>query len=123
MTKKITCQALRQDQSWVAHIPQYGVYGHGTTLAALRENLKQGLALTGVSAQITLVAVTKELEALRAAEQAYSAALRRAVLSLSRQQAPSRDIAQATGAPPGEVRALLDKAAARREVRDSHLAQ
>lgn len=103
----IRCPASRRGRSWVAHAPEHGAYGHGRTLAAARASITQGLALLGVTAEVTLIPVTPELETLRSAQDAYTAALSDAVAALALRRVPVGDIAAATGAPAKRVRLLL----------------
>ncbi|MEU8892957.1 hypothetical protein [Streptomyces sp. NPDC048442] len=112
--KAIECQATRHDGAWVAAVSPHGVYGHGTTLRALHNNLFQGLALIGVSIEIALIPVSPELERLRSAEAAYEAALSAAVKALAARGGTSRDIADATGVTSTRVAALRGKRKARR---------
>jgi hypothetical protein len=89
------------------HVPEHGVYGHGRTLKAARENTEQGLALVGVTAEVVIIPVTPELERLRSAEEAYMAALSEAVGALALRRTTPSDIALATGAPAKRVKLLL----------------
>lgn len=107
MSPGIECQATRRGRSWVAYIPEHGLYGHGRTLKAVRDNLAEGLAFLGVSMPITLIPVTPELQLLRAADQARDAALQEAVAALAMRRATLGDIAEATGARTKRIRALL----------------
>lgn len=107
MNPGIECKATRRGRSWVAYIPEHGLYGHGRTLKAVRDNLAEGLAFLGVSTPVTLIPVTPELQLLRAAEQARDAALQEAVAALAMRRATMSDIAEATGARTGRIKALL----------------
>lgn len=107
MTAAIACRASRRGRRWVVHVPEHGVYGHGRTLAAARDSTERGLALIGITAEVALTAVTPELDALRAAEAAYTAALRTAVVSLSLRRSTLRDIAAATRVPTARIKRLL----------------
>ncbi|MFJ3793532.1 hypothetical protein [Kitasatospora sp. NPDC090091] len=107
MSTPLECRAGRRGRTWVVHVPEYGVYGHGRTLKAARESTVQGLSLVGVAAEVRLVPVTPELEALRSAESAYTAALGEAVAALALRRATVRDIALATGASVAQVRRVL----------------
>jgi hypothetical protein len=112
--KAIECRATRHADTWVASVPQHGVYGHGRTLRALHSNLTQGLALIGVTTEIMLVPVSPELERLRRAEAAYEAALSDAVTTLAAHDCTPRDIADATRVTTTRVAALRSKRKARR---------
>ncbi|MGI5531499.1 hypothetical protein ACQEVX_30220 [Streptomyces syringium] len=103
----IECQARRRGRSWVVSIPEYGVYGHGQTLKAARENVRQGLELVGVTMELKITPVTPELEKLRSAEDVRTAALSEAVAALRLRWTSLTDIALATGAPIKEVKQLL----------------
>lgn len=105
MSRTIKCRAVQDGDTWTACIAKHGVYGYGRTLKALQDNLAQGLALVGVSAEVTITPVSPELERLRAAEAAYEAALTKAIAAMTARQSPVRDIAQATGAPVSRVTA------------------
>ncbi|MFJ5851296.1 MULTISPECIES: hypothetical protein [unclassified Streptomyces] len=107
MSADIECRATRRGRLWVAHEPKDGVYGSGRTLRLVRESVEDGLALVGVSAKVRITPVTPELEALRAAEDAYTAALDAAVKALARRRATLGDIAEATGAPVARVKRFL----------------
>ncbi|MFE1289727.1 hypothetical protein [Streptomyces sp. NPDC058751] len=107
MSEVIECRADRRGRTWVVHVPEYGVYGHGRTLKAARENTEQGLALVGVAAKVTITPVTPELEKLRSAEETYAAALSEAVVSLALRRTALRDIALATRTPTTQVKLLL----------------
>ncbi len=109
MSRTVKCEATRCDRVWVARIPRYGVYGHGPTLRALRESLERALALIGVNVQVAVTPVIPELEPLRAAQDAYTAALRRTVRALARQQMSVNDIAAATAVPLKQVREIVPK--------------
>jgi hypothetical protein len=113
-TTTIECRATRHADTWVANIPQYGVYGQGRTLRTLHSNLTQGLALVGVTTEIRLVAVSPKLERLRCAEAAYETALSDAVTTLAAAGATPRDIADATGITTTRVAALRSKRKAQR---------
>ena len=104
MSTTIECQARLRSQMWVASIPQHGVYGWGRTLKALRDNLIQGLALTGVTAHVMITPVSPELDRLRRAEAAYKKALTEAVTTLATHGSALRDTAEATGVPVAQVR-------------------
>ncbi|MEU5900282.1 hypothetical protein [Streptomyces venezuelae] len=112
--KAIECRATRHADTWVASVPQHRVYGHGRTLRALRINLIQGLALVGVTTEITLVPNSPELERLRRAEAAYEAAQRDAVTALAAHDCTPRDIADATRLKSTRVAALRSEGKARR---------
>ncbi|MFD9190308.1 hypothetical protein ACFWCA_19020 [Streptomyces phaeochromogenes] len=112
--KSIECRATRPSDMWVAGVPQHGVYGHGRTLRVLRSNLIQGLALIGVTTEITLVPVSPELERLRRAEAAYEAALSDAVAALAAHGGTPRDIADATRVTTTRVATLRSRGKARR---------
>ncbi|MEW2498187.1 hypothetical protein AB0942_32325 [Streptomyces nodosus] len=112
--KAIECRATRHADMWVANVLQHGVYGHGPTLRALRSNLTQGLALVGVTTEITLVPTSPELERLRRAKAVYEAALSDAVTALAARGDTPRDIADATGVTTTQVAALRSKPKTRR---------
>ncbi|WP_280245846.1 MULTISPECIES: hypothetical protein [Nocardia] len=112
MTERIECRANRRDRMWVAHVSEHGVYGYGRTLKAVRESIEDGLAHIGVTAEVTVVAVTPELEHLRSVQHIYTTALREAVAALALASTPLGDIASATGAPTKQVKALLAELAA-----------
>lgn len=107
MNQSIECRAHRHGQAWVAHVPEHGVYGHGRTLKAVRDSIADGLAHIGVTAEVTVIAVTPELEHLRSVEDTYTTALREAVATLALHSTTLGDIASATGAPTTRVKALL----------------
>lgn len=107
MSETIHCPAARHGQTWVVHIPEHGVYGHGRTLIAAQENTRQGLELVGVTADLVITPMTPELENLRSAETTYSTALTEAVAALALRRTTVRDIAQATRVPPTRVKQLL----------------
>ncbi|MEU3355210.1 hypothetical protein [Streptomyces sp. NPDC037389] len=107
MSETIECRASRCGRAWVVHVPEHGVYGHGRTLKAVRVNTQEGLALVGVTAEVTIVPVTPELENLRAAEDAHTTALREAVAALALRRATLSDIALATGTQKKRVKLLL----------------
>jgi hypothetical protein len=107
MSSVIECRATRRGRAWVAHLPEHGVYGHGRTLKAVRDSIAEGLAFVGVSAQVTLIPVTPELERLRAAQDACAAVLTDAVTALALRRTNISDIAQATGASVKRVKTLL----------------
>lgn len=114
MSRTVKCQASRRDGVWVAHLPKYGVYGHGSTLKAVGENLQQGLALAGVAAQVVVTPTTPELERLHSAEATRTAALRAAVAALASQQATLSDIAAATGLSIRQAKEVRDGSGATR---------
>ncbi|MGW6605596.1 hypothetical protein [Streptomyces sp. NPDC055036] len=107
MSETIECRASRRGRAWVVHIPEHGVYGHGRNLKAAHENTMQGLTLAGVAAAITITPMTPELEKLRSAEDAYTAALSEAVAALALRRTTLRDIALATRVPTARVKQLL----------------
>jgi len=107
MSESIECHANRRGRTWVAHVRQHGVYGYGRTLKALHDNIENGLALLGVTAELTIIAVTPELEQLRSVEDTYTTALREAVAALALRSTTHRDIALATRTPIKLVKALL----------------
>lgn len=92
---------------WGAHVPEHGVYGYGRTLKAVRDSIDEGLAYIGVTAEVTVIAVTPELENLRAVQHTYTTALSEAVAALALASTPLGDIALATGAPTKQIKALL----------------
>ncbi|MFJ6659725.1 hypothetical protein ACIQNG_25730 [Streptomyces sp. NPDC091377] len=102
----IVGRASRRGREWTVHLPEHGVYGHGRTLAATRTNVITGLALVGVTADVTLFADSPELEALRSAREAYAAALSAAVKSLALRRTTLGDIASATEVPRSQVKRL-----------------
>ncbi|MFF4188141.1 hypothetical protein ACFYZ9_33600 [Streptomyces sp. NPDC001691] len=114
MSETIECEAVRRGRLWVAHLPEQGVYGHGRSLAKTRQSVEEGLGVLGVDAEVTIVAVTPELERLRAAREAYAAALSEAVSALALRRTTLRDIAAATGEPARQVKQLLPAPAALR---------
>lgn len=107
MNTGIECQATRRSRSWVAYIPEHGVYGHGRTLKAVRDNLAEGLTFVGVSAPVTVIPVTPGLQLLRDAEQARDAALMEAAAALAIRRATLGDIAEATGVRTRRIKELL----------------
>lgn len=114
MSRIVKCEATRHEHNWVASIPKYGVYGHGPTLRALRDSLERGLTLIGVNAQVEVTPVMPELERLRSAQDAYTAALRRTIRALARQEIPPSDIALATSVPIKQVKTFIpDRSVAR----------
>lgn len=106
----IECQASRRGRLWVVYIPEHGVYGHGRTLKAARESIREGLSLVSVTAEVAITPVTPELENLRSAEEAYAQALARAVAALTLQRTPVTDIALATRTPIKRVKLLAQRA-------------
>jgi len=108
----IRCQTHRRGRTWVASLPELGAYGHGRTLKLTHENITQALSLLEISAEVTLVPVTPELEKLRAAHDLYTAALRHTVAALALRRVSMRDIVTATGAPAKQVQQLLAELAA-----------
>ncbi|MFE4829925.1 hypothetical protein [Streptomyces sp. NPDC056672] len=106
----IECRATRRGRTWVVSVPEHGVYGHGRTLEATRENTTQGLALAGVTADVIITPVTPELEKLRSAEDAYKAALTEAVAALALRRTTQGDIALATATSTRQVKLLLAEA-------------
>lgn len=107
MSASIECRAHRRGHAWVAHVSEHGVYGHGRTLKALRDSIEHGLAHINVTAQITVITTTPELEDLRSAEDAYAVALHAAVSALALRATTRADIAEATGVPTNKVKAIL----------------
>ncbi|MDE1672020.1 hypothetical protein [Nocardia gipuzkoensis] len=107
MTESIEARATRRGRMWVAHVSEHGVYGCGQTLKAVRESIVDRLAHIGVTAEVTVIAVTPELENLRSVQHTYSTALREAVAALARASTSLGDIALATGAPTKQVKLLL----------------
>ncbi|MGW3311475.1 hypothetical protein ACWDG9_33385 [Streptomyces sp. NPDC001073] len=107
MSTTITCRANRRGRTWVVHVPEHGVYAHGRTLKATRENTRQGLALVGVTTEVAITPVTPELEKLRSVEDAYMTALSEAVGALALRRTTLSDIASATGTSAKEVKLLL----------------
>ncbi|MFI1884867.1 hypothetical protein [Streptomyces jumonjinensis] len=107
MSETIECRASRRGRTWVVFVAEHGVYGHGRTLKAARENTEQGLALAGVTAEVTITPVTPELEKLRSAEDTYMATLNEAVAALALRRAPLSDIALATRTSTRRVKLLL----------------
>lgn len=107
MSESIECRASRRGQTWMVYVPEHQVYGHGRTLRAVRENTSQGLALVGVTAEVTITPVTPELEKLRAVQDAYAAALCEAAAALALRRVALRDIALAVGVPTARVKLLL----------------
>ncbi|UGT67954.1 hypothetical protein LTT66_33080 [Nocardia gipuzkoensis] len=75
----------------------------------MRESIEDGLKHVGVTAEVTVIAVTPELESLRSIEDTYMTALREAVAALALASTTLGDIALATGAPTNQVKALLAK--------------
>lgn len=106
MSTNLECRAHRHSEMWVASIPQHRVYGWGRTLRALHDDLIQGLALVGVTAQVTIIPVSPELDRLRRAEATYETALADAVTALTTQGSTARDTAASTGVPITRVTAL-----------------
>ncbi|MYT24875.1 hypothetical protein GTW69_32145 [Streptomyces sp. SID7760] len=111
MSEVIECRATRRGRLWVAHEPEHGVYGSGRTLQLVRKSVEDGLALVGVTAEVKIIPVTPELEILRAAEDARTAALAKAVEALALRRASRSDIALATGASVKQVKLLLARPA------------
>ena len=107
MSQAIECQVVRLGRTWVVSSTEHGVYGHGRTLRAARDNIVQGLALLGVTGEIEMILMTPELERLRCAREAYTAALKEAVIALALRQTSLTDIALATGVPAGQAREIL----------------
>jgi hypothetical protein len=103
----IECTAVRLGGDWIAQATAQGVYGCGPTLDAARDSITQGLAHLGITAPVTLTAVCPELEQLRTAAHAYTAALNTAVAALAAQDTAPPDIGAATGAPVAMVKELL----------------
>ncbi len=119
MSTSIQCRATRHGKHWVTHIPEHGMYGHGRTLKSLRHNVIDGLAYIGVTAQVTVIAVTPELEILRSIEEIHASALAEAVDALALRSATPADIAHATRTSPAGVRALLADRSAPEASQDS----
>ncbi|MFS0691640.1 hypothetical protein [Streptomyces nitrosporeus] len=111
MSEVIECRATRRGRLWVAHEPEHGVYGSGRTLRLVRESVEDGLALVGVTAEVKIIPVTPELETLRAAEDARTTALAKAVEALALRRASRSDIALATGASVKQVKLILARPA------------
>ncbi|UAK31257.1 hypothetical protein K8O92_26015 [Nocardia asteroides] len=107
MSDRIECRANRRGRDWVAHIPAHGVYGYRRTLKAVRESIEDGLEHVGVTAEVTVIAVTPELENLQSVEDTYMTALREAVAALALASTTPGDIALATGAPTNQVKPCL----------------
>ncbi|MFI6308527.1 hypothetical protein ACIBEK_00060 [Nocardia fusca] len=107
MSENIECRAHRRGRAWVAPVAEHGVYGYGRTLEAVRKSIENGLTHVGVTAEVTVIAVTPELENLRSVEEAYATALREAVAALALRSATLGDIALATGVSIKRVKALL----------------
>lgn len=107
MSVTIHCRATRHGRTWVVHIPEHRVYGHGRTLKAAHENTRQGLELVGVTVEIMITPMTPELENLRSLEIAYTAALGEAVAVLALRRTTLRDIVLATRVPTTRVKQLL----------------
>lgn len=105
--KIIECRAVRRGRGWAVHAAEYGVYGHGSTLKRAGASVEKGLALIGITAEVRLVAVSPELEELRAADDARAAALVEAVKALSLRRAAMGDIAIATCTPRSKIKAIL----------------
>lgn len=107
MSETVEGQTHRRGRAWVTHLAEHGVYAHGRTLKRTEANATQGLELIGVSAEVTLIPVTPELETLRAADDAREQALRAAVHALALRRTTRRDIALATRAPAWQVKQIL----------------
>lgn len=107
MSDSIECRATRQGRHWLAHIPEHGVYGQGRTLKSLRRNLIDGLAYIGVITDVTVIAVTTELEILRSIEDIHASALAEAVDALALRSVSLSDIAQATRTSTTRIKPLL----------------
>ncbi|MFD7552466.1 hypothetical protein [Streptomyces sp. NPDC059816] len=107
MTTTIECPATRRGRYWVARVPGHHVYGQGRTLKAVGENTAKGLALVGVTAEVTIVPTTPELAALREAENTRRAAEIEAMVTLDLRRATLGDIARATGVPRSRVKQIL----------------
>ncbi|MEU5430542.1 hypothetical protein AB0H73_33765 [Streptomyces olivoreticuli] len=107
MSESIECRASWRGGTWVGHVPEHGVYGHGRTLKAARASITEGLALVGVTAEVAIIPMTPELEELRSVEDAYAEALRAAVAALALRRATLSDISLATGVPIRRVKVLL----------------
>lgn len=107
MSEIIEGQTHRRGRAWVTLLAEHGVYAHGRTLRATEANAAQGLELVGVSAEVTLLPVTPELETLRAADAAREQALRAAVYALALRRTTRCDIALATRAPAWQVKQIL----------------
>ncbi|MGW2984090.1 hypothetical protein [Streptomyces goshikiensis] len=112
MSEVIECRATRRGRTWVVHIREHGVYGSGRTLRLVRANVEEGLALVGVTPAVKITPETPELERLRAADDARTAALAEAVKALALRRATLRDIADATRVPVARVKQLLAGSAA-----------
>lgn len=111
MSETVEGQTHRRGRTWVTHLAEHGVYAHGRTLRATEANAVEGLELVGVRAEVTLISVTPELEALRAADDAREQALRAAVHALALRRTTRRDIALATRAPAWQVKQILSEQA------------
>ncbi|MEU9735202.1 hypothetical protein [Streptomyces sp. NPDC048002] len=107
MSEVIEGKATRRGRTWVVHIPEHEVYGHGRTLRAAGENTAAGLRLVGVTAEVAITPVTPELERLRSDEDAYEAALSETVAALALRRTTLRDISVAVRVPTTRVKLLL----------------
>lgn len=105
--KAIEVRAVRRGRGWAVHSAEHGVYGHGSTLKRAHASIEQGLAHLGITSEVTIVPVSPELERLRAAESARTAALVEAVKALALRRATLGDIAFATGTPRRLVKTIL----------------
>ncbi|MFJ5142953.1 hypothetical protein [Streptomyces sp. NPDC088707] len=107
MSDSIRATALRLGREWVVQVPEHGVYSHGTTLKRARASVAEGLALVGVTAEVTLIAESPELERLRAADAARMEALTVAVSAFLLRRTSLSDIALATGEPVRVVKSII----------------
>lgn len=117
MSEIIECRADRRGRIWTTRVPEYGVYGHGRTLKALRQNVEEALALVDVTAEVAVIPTTPELEKLEAARNAFTGAQEEAVRALGLRRTTLRDIASAAGVSVKRVKQILT--AARTDSADS----
>ncbi|QNJ42016.1 hypothetical protein [Streptomyces buecherae] len=116
MSEVIKCRAARRGRAWYVDVPGLvGVYGHGRTLKRAQESIEAALTLVGESTEVALIPTSAELDALRAAEEAYETALREAVKALALRQTTRTDIAQATHVTRTAVRKIQDELAKTRD--------
>ncbi|MEU7228973.1 hypothetical protein [Streptomyces chrestomyceticus] len=107
MNETIECRAERRGRVWTTRVPEYGVYGHGRTLKALRQNVEEALALVDVTVEVAVIPTTPELEKLEAARNAFTGAQEEAVRALGLRRTTLRDIASAAGVSVKRVKQIL----------------
>ncbi|MFJ2745275.1 hypothetical protein ACIO3O_37085 [Streptomyces sp. NPDC087440] len=109
MSEQVEGAASRRDRKWVVHVAQHGVYGHGGTLKAARQDTMEGLGLAGVRGDLVLRVAMPEVQQLRDAEDARALALREVVAALIRCRTTVGDIALVTGESARNVKLIIEE--------------